>query len=51
MVVVVHVLVAWCEKQGYDSVAEIVETGEQGVLVEALQLKPGKAKLLLGRIQ
>ena len=42
---------AWCEKQGYDSVAEIVETGEQGVLVEALQLKPGKAKLLLGRIQ
>ena len=42
---------AWCEKQGYDSVAEIVETGEQGVLVEALQLKPGKAKLLLGRIR
>ena len=42
---------AWCEKQGYDSVAEIVETGEQGVLVEALQLKPGKAKLLLGRMR
>ena len=41
---------AWCEEQGYESLAEVVETGEQDVFVAALQLKPGKAKLLRGRI-
>ena len=40
----------WCEEQGLDSLAEIKEVKEEEALVAALQLKPGKAKLLLGRI-
>ena len=39
-----------CDEQGYDSVAEVKEAQEEGALVEALHLKPGKAKLLLKRI-
>ena len=41
---------AWCEKQGYDSVAEIKETGAGGELAAALGLKPGKQRLVQGRV-
>jgi len=41
---------AWCKEQGVDSVAELKEAEMEGQLVEALNLKPAKAKLLLKRI-
>ena len=42
--------VAWCDAQGFDSVAEVKEAEEAAALVQALQLKPGKAKLLLKKL-
>ena len=41
---------AWCEEQGYDSIAMLKELGVEDELVAALQLKPGKAKQLRKRI-
>ena len=45
-----NVAMVWCQGQGFDSVAEIKEVGEEQAFMDALKLKPGKAKLLLKRI-
>jgi hypothetical protein len=42
--------VAWCNEQGHDSVGELKEVGDEEAFVNELQLKPGKAKLLLKRL-
>jgi len=40
----------WCKEQGLEAVTEIKEIKEEEAFVDALKLKPGKAKLLLKRI-
>jgi len=42
---------AWCREQGVDTLAELREAEMELELVEALALKPGKAKILLKRLQ
>lgn len=41
---------AWCAAQGLDSVGELLEVGAADELVQALPLKPGKARLLSKRL-
>ena len=47
-------LVAWCDEQGFESVAEIRELGVDHKIVmdmiSSLKLKPAKAALLTGRL-
>ena len=40
---------AWCAEQGLDSVSEIKEAEMEQDFVDALELKPGKAKILRKR--
>ena len=42
---------AWCDEQGFDAVEEIVKTQMGADFTTALQLKPGKAKLMLKELE
>eukprot|EP00962_Isochrysis_galbana_P043677 scaffold16716_cov134-Isochrysis_galbana.AAC.11 len=37
----------WCDSQGFESIAEVCEAEEEVTMVAALDIKPGKAKLLI----
>ena len=41
----------WCKEQGLDSLDELREAEMEAELVDALGLKPGKAKILLKRLK
>ena len=40
----------WCDKEGAESLGELVEVKMEGDLIEALNLQPVKAKLLRKRL-